>query len=236
MSLVGYTITAFELNQADATASGKQVVVGASCSMFLQPADTAVLLYDNAAGSNGSTAKTTGVNGQVNVYIEPANYRLVTNSISRFVQVGMTVGTAATADVTSSSTDTTAGRVLRAQDAYAVNSINFHTGNANFNVFGGITANRSIAKGFRDTATTGLIFLHINSLTNPSGITNISTFKLRNASAETDVGIPSADLQFNSASSNRQARVRVVNLSSGTVGEPIELITETATSKITVNF
>jgi hypothetical protein len=88
MSLVAYTITALELNQADATASGKQVVVGASCSMFIQPADTVVLLYDDAAASNGSTAKTTGVNGQVTVYIQPGSYRVVANSISRFVQVG----------------------------------------------------------------------------------------------------------------------------------------------------
>jgi hypothetical protein len=88
MSLVPYTITALELNQADATASGKQVVVGASCSMFIQPADTVVLLYDDAAASNGSTAKTTGTNGQVTVYIQPGSYRVVSNGISRYVQVG----------------------------------------------------------------------------------------------------------------------------------------------------
>ena len=88
MSLVPYTITALQLNQADATATGKQVVEGASCSMFIQPADTVVLLYDDAAASNGSTAKATGVNGQVTVYIQPGSYRVVANSISRFVQVG----------------------------------------------------------------------------------------------------------------------------------------------------
>ena len=48
MSLVPYTITALELNQADATASGKQVIIGATCSMFSQPSDSAVLLYDDA--------------------------------------------------------------------------------------------------------------------------------------------------------------------------------------------
>jgi hypothetical protein len=104
MSLVPYTITALELNQADATASGKQVVVGASCSMFIQPADTVVLLYDDAAASNGSTAKTTGLNGQVTVYIQPGSYRVVANSISRFVQVGQdkattTVGLIASTDI-----------------------------------------------------------------------------------------------------------------------------------------
>ena len=87
MSLIAYTITALELNQSDATASGKQVVIGASCSMYSQPSDLAVTLYDDAARSNGSTAKSTGVNGQVTVYIEAGDYRLATNSVSRYVTV-----------------------------------------------------------------------------------------------------------------------------------------------------
>jgi hypothetical protein len=87
MSLVAYTITALELNQSDATASGKQVVIGASCSMYSQPSDLAVTLYDDAARSNGSTAKSTGVNGQVTVYIEAGDYRLATNSVSRYITV-----------------------------------------------------------------------------------------------------------------------------------------------------
>ena len=92
MALVPHTITAIERDTADAAATGKQVVVGASCSMFIQPADTVVILYDDANGSNGSTAKTTGTNGQVNVYIEKGEYRLETNGISRFVQVGSADG------------------------------------------------------------------------------------------------------------------------------------------------
>ena len=88
MALVPYTITAIERDVADADASGKQVVVGASCSMFIQPSDSVVLLYDDANGSNGSTAKTTNYNGQVTVYIEQGEYRLETNGISRFVQAG----------------------------------------------------------------------------------------------------------------------------------------------------
>jgi hypothetical protein len=89
MALVPYTITAIERDTADATASGKQVVVGASCSLFIQPADTVVVLYDDANSSNGSTAKTTGSNGQVTVYVQAGEYRLVTNGISRFLQVGI---------------------------------------------------------------------------------------------------------------------------------------------------
>ena len=121
MSLIAYTITALELNQSDATASGKQVVVGASCSMYIQPADTAVLLYDNAAGSNGSTAKSTGADGQVTVYIESGDYRVSTNSVSRYITVTSlaslpTFGTAATQDVTTNKQDTTEGRLLKVGD------------------------------------------------------------------------------------------------------------------------
>lgn len=88
MSLTAYTITAIERDQADATLSGKQVVVGAVCSMYIQPADTVVTMYDDESSGNGSTAKTTDANGQVTVYVEPGEYRVETNGISRFVQVG----------------------------------------------------------------------------------------------------------------------------------------------------
>lgn len=87
MSLVAYTITAIERDQSDATASGKQVVVGASCSMFIQPSDSAVTMYDDVSGSNGSTAKVTGANGQVTVYVEPGQYRVATNGISRYLSI-----------------------------------------------------------------------------------------------------------------------------------------------------
>jgi hypothetical protein len=87
MSLVPYTITALELNQADATASGKQVIIGATCSMFSQPSDLAVLLYDDAAGSNGSTAKTTGSLGNVIVYVPQGKYKLRVNTSDSYVTV-----------------------------------------------------------------------------------------------------------------------------------------------------
>jgi hypothetical protein len=82
MSLVPYTITALERDVADADASGKQVIVGATCSMFIQPANTAVQLYDNAAGSNGSTAKTTGANGQVVVFVDAGTYIVSVNGVA----------------------------------------------------------------------------------------------------------------------------------------------------------
>jgi hypothetical protein len=87
MSLVAYTITALERDTADADASGKQVIVGATCSMFIQPANTVVQLFDNAAGANGSTAKTTNANGQVTVYVNPGVYRVSVNGSDSFVTV-----------------------------------------------------------------------------------------------------------------------------------------------------
>jgi hypothetical protein len=56
--------------------------------MYIQPADTAVLMYDDAAGSNGNTAKTTGANGQVVVYVEAGTYRLSVNGVDSYVAIG----------------------------------------------------------------------------------------------------------------------------------------------------
>jgi hypothetical protein len=91
MSLVAYTITALQRDTADADASGKQVIVGATCSMFSQPSDVVVTLYDDAEGSNGSTAKTTGANGQVVVWVEQGRYRLSVNGNDSYISVGSDV-------------------------------------------------------------------------------------------------------------------------------------------------
>jgi hypothetical protein len=55
--------------------------------MYIQPADTVVLMYDDAAGSNGNTAKTTGANGQVVVYVEPGAYRLSVNGVDSYIDI-----------------------------------------------------------------------------------------------------------------------------------------------------
>jgi lysophospholipase L1-like esterase len=82
MSLVPYTITALERDVADADTSGKNIIVGATCSMFIQPANTAALLYDDAAGSNGSTAKVTNASGQVVVFVENGTYIVNVNGVA----------------------------------------------------------------------------------------------------------------------------------------------------------
>jgi hypothetical protein len=114
MALVPYTITAIERDTVDSTASGKQVVVGAVCSMFLQPSDSVVLLYDDAAGSNGSTAKTTGENGQVTVYVNPDDYKLSVNGVSSFVTIGNpnTASLIFTSELSAQNRTTISGRVV----------------------------------------------------------------------------------------------------------------------------
>lgn len=88
MALVPYTITALAESDAQGT-DGKNIVAGATCSMYSQPSDSVVTLYDDAAGSNGSTAKVTGANGQVVVYVEPGSYRVSVNAVDSFVDLSI---------------------------------------------------------------------------------------------------------------------------------------------------
>ena len=90
MALVPYTITALAESDAQGT-DGKNIVAGATCSMYSQPSDSVVTLYDDAAGSNGSTSKVTGANGQVVVYVEPGSYRVSVNAVDSFVTVSSDV-------------------------------------------------------------------------------------------------------------------------------------------------
>ncbi|MEQ3653703.1 MAG: pyocin knob domain-containing protein [Glaciecola sp.] len=109
MTLVRHTITAIERDQADATASGKQVVAGAVVTMT-DSGGSAYQMADNAAGANASTSKTTNSDGQVTVYVEPGQYTVTVNGISS----GITVGNGF--EVTQSPTDATAGRLLKVGD------------------------------------------------------------------------------------------------------------------------
>tara|TARA_R110000796_G_C14518174_1_gene430612 strand:+ start:100 stop:1044 length:945 start_codon:yes stop_codon:yes gene_type:complete len=119
MALVPYTITAIERDVADAAVSGKQVRVGASCSMFIQPANTAVIMYNNDAAGGGNAVKVTGANGQVVVYVESGEYRVSVDGFDSFKTISAddsTLGTASTFDVTTSTTDTTASRLTKVND------------------------------------------------------------------------------------------------------------------------
>ena len=115
MALVPYTITVIERDTADAAISGKQVVVGAVCSMFLQPTDTAALLYDDAEGNGGSTAKTTNANGQVTVYVDAGDYRVSVNGNDSFISL-LAGGTGVVETVTETQTLAAAQTVVTLAD------------------------------------------------------------------------------------------------------------------------
>jgi hypothetical protein len=109
----------------------------------------------------------------------------------------------------------------------------FHSGNTNFNVFGGLAADDRIVNGFALSATSAVFNLPINSFTSPGSFTKVSTFKVLNAAAATIA--TDVTLSF-SASSTGKNLVLTAAVTGRTTGEPLVLLTETATSKITVNF
>jgi hypothetical protein len=109
----------------------------------------------------------------------------------------------------------------------------FDTGNTNFNVFGGLAADDRIVNGFALSATSAVFNLPINSFTSPGSFTKVSTFKVLNAAAATIA--TDVTLSF-SASSTGKNLVLTAAVTGRTTGEPLVLLTETATSKITVNF
>ena len=89
MSLIPYTVTALEEDFSNAQSSGKNIVVGAAVTMT----DSAgvVTMFDDAAGSNGSTAKVTGAIGQVTVFVEPNIYTVSVNGSPFEVVIADTV-------------------------------------------------------------------------------------------------------------------------------------------------
>lgn len=74
MALYPYTITAIAKN----TNEGSNIVPGAMVSL-LDSDGNAVIMYDDAAGSNGSTGKVADNRGQVTVYVEYGEYSLSVN-------------------------------------------------------------------------------------------------------------------------------------------------------------
>lgn len=87
MALVPHKITALAESDAQGT-NGSNIVAGAVVSLY-DTNGTAVTLFDDAAGANGSTAKTTDATGQVVVYVTAGEYdEEVNGSIRRRVVVG----------------------------------------------------------------------------------------------------------------------------------------------------
>ena len=143
---------------------------------------------------------------------------------------------AATIVPTTGPTDATAGRILRAQDAYAVNSTNFHAGNTNFNVFGG-ASNTIIAKGVALSATQALFYLPLNSKVDPSGITFIPAANFYMTRGTTGAGTVTT-LGGQTSSSSKKLASFTADVSGGlSLGEPLNLrLHTTQAAAITVNY
>ena len=86
MSLVSYPVTAGQEDFADAQSSGKNYIASAVITLTDLNLAT-VIMYDDAAASNGSTAKTTGTNGTKDIFVEPGDYIITVNSVARNITV-----------------------------------------------------------------------------------------------------------------------------------------------------
>lgn len=110
----------------------------------------------------------------------------------------------------------------------------YDSGNTNFNDFGGVGTSDLIATGFAFNSSAALFNLPINSITSPSGISVTGMFEVRNQNALLASGaVPT----ITTSTSNKMLSLVVSGLGDVlTAGESLRLITESATSKITVNY
>lgn len=115
----------------------------------------------------------------------------------------------------------------------------YHSGNTNFNEFGGNGVDDRIAKGICRGATTAFIELPLNSLTPATGFSAQGTFRLVNYAGTTTLvsGISSSDFSLTNTKPSNKLFTLLVTVSGGLTGaETVFLETETASAKITVNF
>jgi hypothetical protein len=115
----------------------------------------------------------------------------------------------------------------------------FHSGNTNFNVFGGIASNVLIGNGHCGSSGTAFIYLDLNSFNQASTISFAanSTFKLIDETGSViRSGIPISQINLDAGSSGKKARIRVFGNTDLTIGKPCELRQDNAQAKITVNF
>tara|TARA_R110002126_G_scaffold170799_2_gene319648 strand:+ start:153 stop:533 length:381 start_codon:yes stop_codon:yes gene_type:complete len=108
--------------------------------------------------------------------------------------------------------------------------------NTNFNVFGGASES-IIGAGVARATTTIYVGLPINSPTNPTGLTIVGNFVLRDKTGNTSVatGLTGADIVL--AKQNKKNANLLVTVPSGLVAGDTYLLTcADNTSKLTVDF
>ncbi|MEM7419905.1 MAG: hypothetical protein AAF364_09265 [Pseudomonadota bacterium] len=109
----------------------------------------------------------------------------------------------------------------------------YHSGNTNFNEFGGVGSDDRIGMGVVASSTTARFYLPINSENAPTSVSIVGSFKVIKEGVSTVATGVSPVL--NATSSNKVAVLDVTGLSGLTVGENVQLATDTSTSKISVN-
>lgn len=110
----------------------------------------------------------------------------------------------------------------------------YDSGNTNFDEFGGVATDDAIAAGVSQTGAVAVFYLPINSYTAPTSITINGTFKVTDSNgASRGTGISS--ISMSAGTTNKLVRLSISGLTL-TVDEPLELRTESSTSKITVNY
>lgn len=78
MILVPYTLTALSRQDIVDTPTDRNIVTGAVVTAT-DINGAAVIMYDDAAGANGSTSKQTDINGQLTVFVESGEYTFSVN-------------------------------------------------------------------------------------------------------------------------------------------------------------
>lgn len=111
----------------------------------------------------------------------------------------------------------------------------YDSGNTNFNVFGGNADNDVIAIGFAASSSLAIFYLPLNGKVPPTSISVTGTFAIRSPSASTKIATGLTPTFANSASSNKAGFLQV-STSGLAAGQPLELQTEGATTKIVANY
>lgn len=110
-----------------------------------------------------------------------------------------------------------------------------HSGNTNFNEFGGVQQSDDVALGVGVTSSLVNFHIPLNSNTAPTSVTVVGSFEVEDVSrVAIDSGISS--FTVSGRSGNKMLVLSVSGLSGIVVGGIYHLSTESATSKITVNF
>lgn len=118
----------------------------------------------------------------------------------------------------------------------AINWMEFyHSGNTNFNEFGGNAANDVIAVGEAVTSTVARFYFPLQSTTAANSFTLVDTVNVLKGSAAISSGIVAGSMVLSGLTSTKIA-VLDVTTSGLTVGDVLNLRTNTASASITFNF